>query len=332
MKKKRAVSKAKKSARKPRAPSLKLQFTDEELRRLEIAAGAEGRDVVEFSKSVLSRAARGIEKRVGKSGNRTQPNESVPPAGYKSAAPPRRGRLAASKRRTSSREQGSQPNATSTATDKQRQARLSAQLAEWRKTHPGVELSLERIIQMVVQNLAECSPRNADSDFVFSCFLETDRGCVMVASQLFSETLEELLRKFFREKSGDTESELDFWFVGGNPPLRSGGLKIRIAFHIGLIDRHVFSSLTELQRVRSRIAAHSTAPFQLTMDMVMGIVKKLDQHSQDLFASMVDGLDMAAMSARLRAFMTPARIAFLFTVPLLVKSIENQSGSTAQIS
>jgi hypothetical protein len=321
--KKRATRKTPKATvRKRRTPPFAIPVTEDELRNFEVAA--DGRDLKEWAKSILARAVKGKSKKVGESGNRTQPNESDPPAVHKAAAPPRRGRLAdGDKDSTLAPAEGSAWSGT-TSREPSRVDVVAAQMREWHAQHPGAtpRQSARQIARFVWERVANDDPGGA-ADFFTSLLWETDRGCVLVAAQVIDEELEEMLRAFCTSRSAVTDKELNFWFDdGGTPPLQSTALKIQLSFALGLIERPLLESLLKLQRLRSRQAAHARKPFELTTDHSVPIFKPLPEAVRaacnEFFAS--DALDQL-----LHGFaepLSPAKAAFAVIVSMLFELLE----------
>ena len=108
---------------------------------------------------------------------------------------------------------------------------------------------------------------------------ETDRGLVVVASQVIDDALREALSDFFRYRSGISDDDLKFWFKRQPmPPFQSTGLKIRLASALGLIDKSIAKALGKLQSIRSQSAAHSRDSFELTLEHTREILAPLEPH------------------------------------------------------
>jgi hypothetical protein len=95
------------------------------------------------------------------------------------------------------------------------------------------------------------------TDLFCNLWLESDRGCVLVAAAMLDAELEGLLRDHFATRSVGSEKDVDFFFSGPMAPLLSTSLKIRLAFVLGLIDLSLKNALKQLQDLRSKVAAHS---------------------------------------------------------------------------
>jgi DNA-binding MltR family transcriptional regulator len=99
----------------------------------------------------------------------------------------------------------------------------------------------------------------------------SDRACVLVSVSLIDTALEALLRAKFVASSKATNGECDFLLVKRPvPPLGSAGIRSRLAFALGLIDRDTLNAISYAIEKRNEYA-HQLKPSALTAE----IVKKL---------------------------------------------------------
>lgn len=136
--------------------------------------------------------------------------------------------------------------------------------------------------------LARVSPQNsaqrAFNDLLMAGMFESDRGCVLVAAAVIDKQLELLLRELFAVRSAAKPSEIEFFLTAQPlPPLQSTGLKIRLAFVLGLIDRPLMQALAQLQSLRSRVMAHSCEIEWLTPEHSIAICDHLTPKNRKSF-------------------------------------------------
>lgn len=96
----------------------------------------------------------------------------------------------------------------------------------------------------------------------------SDRACVLISGSLIDLALEKLLRAKFLSSSNVTESECDFLLIKKPiPPLGSAGIRVRLAFTLGLIDRDTMNAIAYVIEKRNEYA-HKLKPKPLTWKTV----------------------------------------------------------------
>jgi DNA-binding MltR family transcriptional regulator len=92
----------------------------------------------------------------------------------------------------------------------------------------------------------------------------SDRACVLVSVSLIDTALEKLLRTKFSVSSQVTQKECDFLLIKKPvPPLGSAGIRARLAFALGLIDRDTLNAISYAIERRNEYA-HQLKPPPLT--------------------------------------------------------------------
>lgn len=325
---------AKKTATpKKRSKEIRISLTDEEYARFKAkSATTRHGSTSEFARSVVLNASKGGEKTGGEPGNRTQPNESVPPAGYKSAAPPRRGRPASTSEKTPTATEGSHTVGYKSHPDSPVEYAtkdVAKAMHDWRDKDPQSVMLIERFLDASIAfctanpgaSQAELSRRfpqlfwetflpsldESANDLYKALMWESDRGCVLVAASVIDESLKAMLCQFFKSRSAATKDDIDFFFDSrAMPPLQSTALKIRFAFACGLLDRDLSSALLALQSLRSKIAAHSRKELILTKKMTEEITKWIPESLPNYLANSNDAKVLRQMFQRLGAMSSQA--------------------------
>jgi len=131
----------------------------------------------------------------------------------------------------------------------------------------------EKLLKFVfARNAPPNSAARAFTDLLMAGMFESDRGCVLVAASVIDKQLESMFRELFQLRSAATPSEIEFFLTAlPLPPLQSTGIKIRLAFVLGLIDRPLMRALNQLQSLRSRVMAHSREIEWLTPEHAVAI-------------------------------------------------------------
>jgi len=94
---------------------------------------------------------------------------------------------------------------------------------------------------------------------------ESDRGCVLVASALLEECLENRFRRIFDSKKIPKNVQ-DSLFVS-NGPLATFAAKIKVAYAVGLTIKQTFDDLEAVRRLRNG-AAHAAKDFDFSNQVI----------------------------------------------------------------
>jgi DNA-binding MltR family transcriptional regulator len=103
---------------------------------------------------------------------------------------------------------------------------------------------------------------------------ESDLGCLLIATTLLNDMLDEKIRAKFSELSGIDRKYLDFLFEPKRGPLGSFGVKIVVARASGVIDNRLHSTLSKIQEFRNP-QAHTRTAFSFTKNAVKAITQQL---------------------------------------------------------
>lgn len=87
---------------------------------------------------------------------------------------------------------------------------------------------------------------------------ESDRGCAIVAAELLSEELEQLLRAYCRSDPADVKQTIDPLFSGYGP-LATFSARINLAYSLGILPRPTRDRLDIIRRLRNDFA-HEWGP------------------------------------------------------------------------
>ena len=93
---------------------------------------------------------------------------------------------------------------------------------------------------------------------IISLFLETDRGAVIIGTEIMNELLLEFVIAIFPEMSKEKLHRL----IKYPGPLSSFASKIELSYAFRLIGKNLYDSLNELRKLRNK-AAHSQEKFSL---------------------------------------------------------------------
>jgi DNA-binding MltR family transcriptional regulator len=110
---------------------------------------------------------------------------------------------------------------------------------------------------------------------------ESDRGLVMVLSQLIQDYLEKLLRSFFRYVYHAPEDSIDFLLSHDvyDPPLGNSSPRLAMCRVLGLIDDSLQDAIRALQKIRNYYFAHYTGEASLTDTHVRRMLLEFKKHS-----------------------------------------------------
>src|SRR3954471_21169760 len=193
---------AKKKARKNSA--IRITLTKREREALDRKSGGNAKT---FAKSVVLKSCFKELKDRGRSGNRTHPTESAPPAADKTAAPPGREQPSVSKRRTA-----------------KAKGRFDSPQEAWRILNTAELLAIRKVLES-----------------------ESDRGCLLVGHAVIDDALGNLLYRFFLREIDGTDWQtaekairklFSFEQVAG-----SFWARAQLCFACGLIDQALLSTL-----------------------------------------------------------------------------------------
>jgi hypothetical protein len=112
---------------------------------------------------------------------------------------------------------------------------------------------------------------------------ESDRGVVLVGSQMLQDRLEEVLRKLFERmadipytvKANEQLKGLIAELLSPdllNAPLARSGPRIMLCRVLGLIGSHICDGITGIQRIRNHFFAHYTGHVSLSTPLVQKAV------------------------------------------------------------
>src|SRR5437868_5238210 len=91
--------------------------------------------------------------------------------------------------------------------------------------------------------------------FIASLANESDRGFVLVGAARLDDLLEKLLRAKLLACANSPNVDLDWLLVGSLAPLRSFGVRTRMARALGLINEPAKKSLDAIREIRN-VCAH----------------------------------------------------------------------------
>lgn len=206
-----------------------------------------------------------------------------------------------------------------------REMKAKATIAKWREwnlKNPKAHArdSAKRLLRTIWDG--NTPSLGGHADFLTSIIWETDRGCVLVAAQIVDDELKQLLTNFFKSRSSIGKKELDFWFDSGpTPPLRSTGLKIRLALATELIGREIFNALNNLQSLRSNVAAHARGLFEISLDDCVKIMKHLPEPNREEIKEMMATEDVAQLAKGFPETLSLAKTFFAVVFMYLVEML-----------
>jgi len=90
--------------------------------------------------------------------------------------------------------------------------------------------------------------------FARSLVHESDRGCAIVGAAYLNNDLDALLRARFCHQAPSPKKDLDWLLDGPLAPLRSFGVRIRLARALGLITPIQSKSLDAIRSIRNKFA------------------------------------------------------------------------------
>src|SRR6266702_5543654 len=131
----------------------------------------------------------------------------VPTAGYKAAAPPRRGQPSNWRQRHGMAKRGSSKKSMKSAGRGWVSIYAHAALADFDayfEKHPSRRATegSEKLLKFIFSRLApQDSAGRAFTDLVMAGMFESDRGCVLVAASVIDKQLESMFRELFQLRS-----------------------------------------------------------------------------------------------------------------------------------
>jgi DNA-binding MltR family transcriptional regulator len=125
-------------------------------------------------------------------------------------------------------------------------------------------------------------------DFVRTLINESDRGAVLVAAAVISDTLGVLLQAQFLDQEGILKVAVKPLLRDGTGPLGTMWARARLAYALGLISPRTFTGIEAVRDLRNTFA-HSSAQAVVTDEIVDDLLDLLDEHEQ-LIALSVAGV------------------------------------------